>query len=128
LKSFELESLEPRLLLSGDGLGGALLSDDLFLSDEPLDAIVLRDDTGFADLETEFKKTESGFFEVEDESLPTFESEGDPEPDNGEPVSPTDRSDEAYEAAAESVATDSEFTSFTLSEAPVSEVLNLLIT
>jgi len=44
-KNFELESLEPLLLLSGDRVLGAFAADELLNQDEPLEAIFVSEET-----------------------------------------------------------------------------------
>ena len=67
--SFELETLEPRLLLSGDGLLGAAAADSLNDSNEPLDAIWVQEDTPFEAAEGAVEDAEKTLFDLEDEAL-----------------------------------------------------------
>ena len=66
--NFELEGLEPRLLLSADGLLGAA-ADRLGESSEPLDAIWVENDSQFLRAENAVEGADNGIFEVEDEAI-----------------------------------------------------------
>ncbi|NDV63154.1 LEPR-XLL domain-containing protein [Puniceicoccales bacterium CK1056] len=69
MKNFQLEGLEPRLLLSADGLSGITSlgnSDDL---EDPLSAIIVVDDLEEARAVNAMEEDAAGIFDIEDKSL-----------------------------------------------------------